>query len=181
MQADVISARVERARELVKTLTAQGIRAVAMTNVDNSGITLVKTVPVSLLERAARFGIGLSPIFDVHTVDDNFTSTPELGGPVGDLRLMPDTLMLRVLAAQPGWAWVPADQYTQEGEPFPACQRTFARRMADRLTAQGLSMRLAFELEWFVAKRDGDALVPIHRGPAYSAAVLAEVSDYARD
>jgi glutamine synthetase len=42
-------------------------------------------------------------------------------------------------------------------------------------------MRLAFELEWFVARKDGDALVPIHRGPAYSAAVLAEVSDYARD
>jgi glutamine synthetase len=181
MDQDVIPARVERARELTQTLINQGIKAVALTNVDNSGITLVKTVPVSMLERATQFGIGLSPIFDVHTVDDNFTSTPELGGPVGELRLMPDTLMLRPLAAQPGWAWAPADQYTQEGEPFASCQRTFARRMADRLTEQGLSMRLAFELEWFVAKADGDELVPIHRGPAYSAAVLAEVSDYARD
>ena len=145
MQADVIDARVERARELAKTLTKQGIRAVAMTNVDNSGITLVKTVPVSRLERAARFGIGLSPIFDVHLVNDLFTNSAELGGPVGDLRLMPDTLMLKPLASQPGWAWAPTDQYTQEGEVFPCCQRTFARRMTERLSERGITMRLAFE------------------------------------
>jgi glutamine synthetase len=181
METDVISARVERARELTQTLINQRIRAVAITTVDNSGITLVKTVPVSLLERATRFGIGLSPIFHVHTVDDNFTSTAELGGPVGDQRLMPDAHQLRPLAAQPGWAWAPADLFTQEGEPFPSCQRTFARAMADRLDAHGLGMRLAFELEWFVGRMDGDALVPIHRGPAYSAAVLAEISDDARD
>ena len=84
MQADVVSARVERARELTKSLTKQGIRAVALTNVDNSGITLVKTVPVSRLERAAQFGIGLSPIFDVHLVNDDFTSSSDLGGPVGE-------------------------------------------------------------------------------------------------
>jgi glutamine synthetase len=181
MDQDVIPARVERAREVTQTLINQGIKAVAITTVDNSGITLVKAVPVSLLERATRFGIGLSPIFHVHTVDDNFTSTPELGGPVGDQRLMPDTHQLRPLAAQPGWAWAPADLYTQEGQPFPSCQRTFARRMADRLQAHGLGMRLAFELEWFVGRMDGDTLVPIHRGPAYSAEVLAEISDYARD
>src|SRR2546422_5862394 len=171
MESDIISARVDRARELTPTLIEQGVKAVAFTNVDNSGITLVKTVPVSLLERATRFGIGLSPIFDVHTVDDNFTSTPELGGPVGDLRLMPDTLMLRPLAAQPGWAWAPADQYTQEGEAFPCCQRTFAARMTERLAERGIAMRLAFELEWFVAAVDGKEAIPIHRGPAYSAAV----------
>ncbi|TMK84631.1 MAG: glutamine synthetase [Actinobacteria bacterium] len=181
MEGDVIAARVERARELTQTLIAQGIRAVALTNVDNSGITLVKTVPVSLLERATRFGIGLSPIFDVHLVNDLFTSTGELGGPVGDLRLMPDTFILRPLAAQPGWAWAPTDQFTQEGEPFACCQRTFARRMAERLSAESMSMRLAFELEWFVARVEGDDVTPIHRGPAYSAAVLAQVSDYARD
>jgi glutamine synthetase len=180
MQADVISARVERARELTQTLINQGIRAVAFTMVDNAGITRVKTVPVSLLERATRFGIGLSPIFDVGMVNDSFTSSAELGGPVGDLRLMPDTFMLRPLAAQPGWAWAPTDQYTQEGEVFPSCQRSFAKRMTDRLAERGIAMRLAFEPEWFVAKVD-DEMTPIHRGPAYSAPVLAEVSDYARD
>jgi len=181
MQADVVSARVERARELTKSLTKQGIRAVALTNVDNSGITLVKTVPVSRLERAAQFGIGLSPIFDVHLVNDDFTSSSDLGGPVGDLRLMPDTFMLRPLAAQPGWAWAPTDQYTQEREVFPCCQRTFAGRMTERLAERGIAMRLAFELEWFVATVDAKDATPIHRGPAYSAAVLSEISDFARD
>jgi glutamine synthetase len=180
MNGDV-SARLERARELTQNLITQGIRGVALTMVDNAGITRVKTVPVSLLERATRFGIGLSPIFDVGMVNDHFTSSAELGGPVGDLRLMPDTFMLRPLAAQPGWAWAPTDQYTQDGQVFASCQRSFARRMAERLGDKALSMRLAFELEWFVAKVDGDTMIPIHRGPAYSAPVLAEISDFARD
>jgi glutamine synthetase len=89
--------------------------------------------------------------------------------------------MLRPLAAQPGWAWAPTDQYTQEGEIFSCCQRSFARRMVERLGELGITAKTAFELEWFVARVDGDEVIPIHRGPAYSAAVLAEVSDFARD
>ena len=50
--------------------------------------------------------------------------------------------------------------------------------MTERLAGRGVAMRLAFELEWFVARVDGNETTPIHRGPAYSAAVLAEISDY---
>jgi glutamine synthetase len=181
MEGDTIAARVERARELTQNLITQGVRAVAITMVDNAGVTRVKTVPVSLFERAVRFGIGLTPVFNVFLVNDHITASAEVGGPTGDLRLMPDPSALHTLAAQPGWAWAPTDQYTQEGEIFPCCQRSFARRMADRLGELGVTAKTAFELEWFVARMDGDEVIPIHRGPAYSAAVLAEVSDFGRD
>jgi glutamine synthetase len=181
MEGDTIAARVERARELTQNLITQGIRAVAITMVDNAGVTRVKTVPVSLFERAVRFGIGLTPVFNVFLVNDHITASAEVGGPTGDLRLMPDPSALRPLAAQPGWAWAPTDQYTQEGDLFPCCQRSFARNMTDRLTQLGITAKMSFELEWFVARMDGDDAVPIHRGPAYSASVLAEVSDFARD
>jgi glutamine synthetase len=181
MEADTISARVERARELTQNLITQGVRAVAITMVDNAGVTRVKSVPVSLFERAVRFGIGLTPVFNVFLVNDHITASAEVGGPTGDLRLMPDPFALRPLVAQPGWAWAPTDQYTQEGGPFPCCQRSFARRMTDRLTELGITARMSFELEWFVARTVGDEVVPIHRGPAYSAPVLAEISDFARD
>ncbi len=181
MNGDVTAARVDRARQLTDRLIGDGIRAVALTMVDNAGVTRVKTVPLHRFPAAAGFGIGLSPVFDVFLVNDHITASDEVGGPVGDLRLMPDMDALRPLQAQPGWAWAPTDQYTQEGEVFASCQRSFARRMADRAASAGLALKMGFEVEWFQARRSGQEVEPIHRGPAYSAIVLAEVSDFARD
>ena len=124
--------RADRARTLTESLVAHGVRAVALSHVDNAGVTRVKAVPVSLLERAVRYGIGMSPVFEVFMVNDSITSSDEVGGPVGDLRLMPDPWALKMLAAQPGWAWAPVDKHTQEGEVYPGCQRTFAKHQAAR-------------------------------------------------
>ena len=165
----------------MESLSAQGVRAVALSQVDNSGVTRVKTVPVAFLERAVKYGIGMSPVFEVFMVNDSITSSDEVGGPVGDLRLMPDPWALRVLAAQPGWAWAPVDKQTQEGEVYPGCQRTFAKRQAARAADAGLELRMAFELEWFQARADSEVEAPIHTGPAYGLAVMASISDYARD
>jgi glutamine synthetase len=173
--------RADRAKELAESLSARGVRMVALSQVDNAGVTRVKTVPVTLLERAVRFGIGMSPVFEVFMVNDSITSSDEVGGPVGDLRLMPDPFALRILAAQPGWAWAPVDKHTQEGEIYPGCQRMFAKRMTDRLADAGIEMRLTFELEWFQAAADSDIEEPVHRGPAYGLPVLATISDFARD
>jgi glutamine synthetase len=181
MGVEDLPGRAARARELTETLSAGGIRAVALTMVDNAGVTRVKTIPVARLEAAARFGIGLSPVFDVFLVNDHITSSAEVGGPVGDLRLMPDLDAVRPLAAQPGWAWAPTDQFTQEGEVFDCCQRSFTRSMAERAAATGLDLKMGFEVEWFQARRAGEEVTPVHRGPAYSAIVLEEVSDFARD
>jgi glutamine synthetase len=181
MDGDVTAAKLDRAREITDGLIDDGIRAVALTMVDNAGVTRVKTVPIHRFPTAAGFGIGLSPVFDVFLVNDHITASDEVGGPVGDLRLMPDLDALRPLDAQPGWAWVPTDQYTQEGEVFACCQRSFARKMADRAASAGLTLKMGYEVEWFQARRSGDEVLPIHRGPAYSAIVLAEVSDFARD
>jgi glutamine synthetase len=176
-----IARRADKARTLTESLSAHGVRAVALSQVDNAGITRVKTVPVSVLERAVKYGIGMSPVFEVFMVNDSITSSDEVSGPVGDLRLMPDPWALKVLAAQPGWAWAPVDKHTQEGEVYPGCQRTFARRQAARAADAGIELRMAFELEWFQAGADSEVEHPIHRGPAYGLPVLATISDYARD
>ena len=83
-------------------------------------------MPLARLPRAASRGVGMSPVFDTFVSDDSITRTDVLGGPDGDLRLLPDLDRLVALAAQPGWAWAPVDRYTQDGEPYPACQRLFA-------------------------------------------------------
>jgi len=163
---------------LAAELSSQGVRAVALTWVDNAGVTRVKAVPTGLLAHAARWGVGMSPVFDVFLVDDSITASELTGGPVGDLRLIPDLDRIRVLAAQPGWAWAPVDRWTQDGEPYLGCQRGFARRMSDAAAAAGLELRMAFEVEWFVGT---DADRPACTGPAYGMTRVIELSDYARD
>jgi glutamine synthetase len=168
-------ARAVRARELVVGLERQDVAGVALTFVDNAGICRVKSVPVAGLAHAAAWGVGMSPVFDSFLADDSIAPG---GSPDGDLRLLPDLDRLTVLAGQPGWAWAPADRYTQDGEPHPGCQRLFAGRMADRAAAAGLDVLMGFEIEWAVGLTGTDEFVPACAGPAYGMARLVELSDY---
>jgi len=167
--------RSSRASEQANQLSLRGVRAVALTWVDNAGITRVKAVPVSRFEHAAMWGIGMSPVFDVFLLDDSITSSRHAGGPTGDLRLYPDLDRVSVLTGQPGWAWAPVDRRTQEGEAYPGCQRTFARRSADTARERGLELRMAFEVEWFVGTREA---APACHGPAYGMTRIIELSSY---
>jgi glutamine synthetase len=99
--------QVTRAEQIATRLRAEGVRGVVLGYVDTAGITRVKTVPVAQLARAARWGVGMSTVFDVFLSNDAMTSTAELGSPDGDLRLVPDLDRIVALAAQPGWAWAP--------------------------------------------------------------------------
>jgi glutamine synthetase len=171
---------------VARRLAAEGVEAVALAVVLGDGVTLVKTVPIGRFEEAVRFGIGLSPVFSVFLVDDQITSSRHISGPAGDTRLMPDPGATVALAASPGWALAAVDQFDQEGEPYAACVRTFAKRMLERLRRAGLEIRGAFEVEFFLARRRSDPgrgsdVEPAHVGPAYSAIALAEVEAFATD
>src|SRR6516164_8431057 len=96
-----LARRAADARALAESLRARGVGAVAITIVDNAGIARVKTVPVTGLEHATRLGVGLSPVYGVATADESFTASPAVGGPAGDLRLMPDPAAVRIMAADP--------------------------------------------------------------------------------
>jgi glutamine synthetase len=178
MDAEERERRAGRAR----ALDLDGVGLVALTWVDNAGVTRVKAVPAGRLEHAAAWGVGMSPVFDVFVVDDSITTSAYLGGPAGDLRLHPDLAMVRPLAAMPGWAWAPVDRYTQDGEVHPACQRSFARRLVEAAAAQGVQARMAFEIEWFVGHEEpGGRVVPGCAGPAYGMTRAVELADYASD
>ncbi|MEV4434930.1 glutamine synthetase family protein [Streptomyces sp. NPDC049585] len=171
------------ARQAAAQLTAQGVHAVALTFVDNAGITRVKAVPTGRLSHAARRGVGASPTFDVFLSDDSAVTSPHIGGPDGDLRLFPDLDRLTVLAARPGWAWAPADRHEQHGGAYAACQRLFARRMTRAAGERGLELRMGFETEWVVAHAGAPGPGPgwAATGPAYGMARVTELSGYLRD
>src|SRR5580704_18617472 len=169
-----------RARLLAERLAAAGVTMVALSWVDNAGIARAKTIPLGRLERAAGWGIGMSPVFDVFLVNDTITTSPHIGGPGGDLRLIPELDRLTVLGGQPGWAWAPVDRYTQEGRVYAGCQRSFARRMTGQARERGLELRMSFEVEWAVGTESNGGFQPACAGPAYGMTRVIELSDYGR-
>ena len=171
--------RAARARQIAEQFESHGtVSTVVVTWVDNAGITRVKGVPLAKLERAAAWGVGMSPCFDTFLLDDSSVTAPDAGGPVGDLRLMPDLDRITPLAALPGWAWAPADRYRQDGAVHPLDARSLARREVERLAAEGYSVRAAFEVEWCVSAGEGDEFVPACAGPAYSMTRVSERHGY---
>ncbi len=173
--------RREEAEALLPELSERNVVAVATTFVDNSGIARVKTVPLARLPVLASWGAGFSPAFDWFRFDDLVVAPPTGRGPVGDLRIVPDLSRLVVLSAQPGWAWAPGDRYDQDGRPHEQCSRLLLRSQVERLAADGLGVRAAFEVEWVVSHGDSDRLAPASTGPAYGMTRITELSDYCRD
>ncbi|RMI33644.1 glutamine synthetase [Nocardia stercoris] len=154
--------------------------AVAVTWVDNSGITRAKVVPVEKLPHTAAWGVGASPVFDAFLADDSIVSGRFAGSPSGDLRLHPDLDRLTRLGARPGWAWAPGERYDQDGAVHPQDSRNLLRRTVDRLAAAGWSVRAGFEVEW-MAGSDEDRFVPVTSAPAYGMARVTACADYLRD
>jgi glutamine synthetase len=166
---------------VAERLSANGVTMIALCWVDNTGVTRVKAIPAGRLERVAGWGAGMSPVFDVFLIDDSITSSAHIGGPDGDLRLLPDLDQVTELAGQPGWAWAPVDRYTQDGKEYAGCQRSFARRMAGLAAARGLEFRMSFEIEWTVGTEADASFVPACTGPAYGMTRVIELSDYCRE
>lgn len=185
--------RAARARELVPALAAAGVAGVAVTFVDLSGIARVKAVPLSRLEDTAAWGVGTAVVFDTYGIDDLPIPDADLaaagvplatvGGPVGDLRLLPDLDRLVVLPATPGWAWAPADRFALDGSAHPLDSRLLLDRAVQALAEGGFTARAAFEIEFVLATgTDGyGEVVPPTAGAAYGMTRLVETAEVLRD
>src|SRR5580704_2778794 len=94
----------QRAQVLQRQLADQ-VSGVAITFVDHSGAGRIKAVPLDGLARAARSGVGFSPVIDAFGSDGGIDTASPLDVPDGDLRLVPDLDRLVVLHDPDGWAW----------------------------------------------------------------------------
>jgi glutamine synthetase len=165
----------------VDELRAAGVTMLELSFVDNAGITRVKTVPLDRVGAAVASGVGASPCFEAFGSDDVMVAGEYLGGPDGDLRLVPDLDRAVALSAMPGWAWAPANKMTKSGEPFVACQRAFAGRQVAAAARQGFTLRMAFEHEWILGVAAAEGFVPAFDGPAYGQIRLEQVAGYAAE
>jgi glutamine synthetase len=156
-------------------LAERGVELIAVSFVDNAGLTRAKSIPVERLDAATRRGIGSPQAFSVFQGNDAMATATGFEA-TGDTRLFPD--LDRLTGALDGWAWAPGDLYDPEGVPWKFCTRGFLRRMAARLERAGFEVRMAYEHEWYAERSDG---TPAHATPAYSLGSTAEAAAYLRE
>jgi glutamine synthetase len=168
----------DRATERASEMAAHGVAGVVLSWVDTAGVNRVKSVPVTGLERAVAWGVGMSPVFDTFLADDSIVATDVLGGPDGDLRLYPDLDGLVTLAGQPGWAWAPVDRITQDGAVHPACTRSVLRHLVSAAAGEGVTFRASVEIEFALGRPGGPGFEPACLGPAYGMTRLVEQADF---
>jgi glutamine synthetase len=173
------TADAQRADAVARQLAGRA-STIATTFVDHSGAARVKVVPLSSLSRAARSGLGFSPVIDAFISDGSIDPASPLDRPDGDLRLVPDLDRLAVLAEPPGWALVPGDRFHQDGTVYACCQRSFARAQVAAGLSKGISALMAFEVEWMVG-RDSTDFEPAFGGTGYGLSRVTGSADYLRD
>jgi glutamine synthetase len=175
-------ARATAASTLLGPLAERGVVGVATTFVDNSGVARVKAVPLGRLPHLAAWGVGSSVSFDRFRFDDWIAGDGAGREAVGDLRVMPDVRRVVPLGGTSGWAWAPADRYTQDGTPHDQCGRLLLASLVGSLASHGITMKAAVEIEWVVSHDTGDDdFHPAARGPAYGMGRLVDAADYSRD
>src|SRR5260370_15987726 len=109
--------RSELGGRVAQRLKDAGVSKLALCWVDNAGITRVKAIPVGRLERAAGWGIGMSPVFDVFVVDDSITTSKHIGGSRGGPPLVPPPWRVPPPAPPPRRALGPAGRHPPRGHP----------------------------------------------------------------
>src|SRR5438552_17245791 len=99
-------------------------------------------------------------------------------GPVGEVRLVPDPDTFRVLPYAPRTGAMLVDHVTLDGASAPVCQRSFLKRMEDRLAERNMRLEVAFENEFSLATRIDGQFVPIDSGLCFSTISATAAQDY---
>ena len=147
---------------LKQTLKDAGIKFVRILWCDNANIIRAKAAHVDYLEEYIDNGVGITVAqMALPVMYDSVVAETGLG-PVGEVRLMPDWSTLTILPFAEGHAQVLSDMIiSNTGEVWAHCPRGFLRRQTGRLEKMGLLLKVVFENEFFLLRRNAEgALEP---------------------
>src|SRR5215208_6730041 len=129
--------------EILDACRTQAVRLVRFLYCDNGGVIRGKATHVERLGDRIRTGIGLTVAMQAMNSLDRLQPVEGMG-PVGEIRLVPDPATFRVLPYAPRLGAMLVDHVRLDGEPAPVCQRSFLKRMEERLLERGARLEVAF-------------------------------------
>src|SRR5678810_442901 len=169
--------------DVLSRLRTTDVQLVRFLYCDNSGVIRGKASHSEGLEGRMHGGIGLTVAMQAMNLLDQLQAVDGMG-PVGEIRLMPDSDTFVVLPYAPRSGLMLADMHTRDGEPWDACPRSFLKRMIRRAAGKGLVVKAAFEPEWSLTVRMDDRYVPFDESLCFStvgmqtaAVVIDEIVD----
>jgi glutamine synthetase len=168
------------AHELAAHASEGGLRLVRFLYCGNDGTVRGKASSLHGLEGRLQAGIGLTVAMQAMNSLDQLQPVEGMG-PVGEIRLVPDLGTFRVLPYAPNTGVVLTDHLRLDGAPAGVCQRTFLKRMEQRLAERGLIMESAFENEFSLATVVDGAYVPVDGGLCFSTISMTASQDYVDD
>ena len=171
------------AQELTERVHADQVSLLRFAYCDLAGITRCKAIHVSQLPDRLVSGVGLTRAQMALNVLDELIDIEGMV-PVGEIRLLPDLDSYRPAPWQPRTATVRCDQIGSDRHDWGACPRSVLRRTVTLLAEHGITVRAAFEPEFYLAGGVDCALQALPRTPVYStighdahAAVLLDIVD----
>jgi glutamine synthetase len=154
-----------------------GLRLVRFLWCGNDGTVRAKASGRHGLEGRLRAGIGLTVAMQAMSSLDQLQPVEGMG-PVGEVRLVPDLDTFRVLPYAPDSGALLTDHIGLDGAPAPVCQRSFLKRMEERLAKRGLVLRAAFENEFSLAQKLDGRYVPVDSALCFATIGMAASQDY---
>lgn len=146
---------------------AEGLQLVRFLYADLSGVTRGKVVHARLLDRKLDEGVGLTR--GQMAINLLEALQPVKGmEPVGEIRLHPDPDTFTILPWDPRSASVLCDQLDHDGKDWGACPRSFLKAALGRAERAGIRLEVSIENEFYLAREEGGAYVPIDHAPVYS-------------
>ncbi len=157
-----------------------GLRLVRFLWCGNDGTVRAKASGRHGLEGRLESGIGLTVAMQAMNGLDQLQPVEGMG-PVGEVRLVPDPSTFRILPYAPRTGAVLVDHLALDGQPAPVCQRSFLKRMTDRLSERGGRLVVAFENEFSLARAEGDGYAPVDSSLCFSTIGMTASQDYVDD
>jgi glutamine synthetase len=165
------------ARDVVKQADEARLRLVRFVWCGNDGTVRAKASSLHGFDGRIQSGIGLTVAMQAMNALDQLQPVEGMG-PVGEIRLVPDPGTFRVLPYAPRTGAMLVDQVQLDGTPAPVCQRSFLKRMEERLAERGTRLEVAFENEFSLATRVDGRFVPIDSGLCFSTISATAAQDY---
>ena len=168
------------AAQLVRAFNDHDLHLVRFLYCDNGGTIRGKASSRHGLAGRIESGIGLTVAMQAMNSLDQLQPVPDMG-PVGEVRLVPDPDTFRVLPYAPHLGAMFVDMIGLDGRPAPVCQRSFLKRMCDRLAQRGLRIEISFENEFSLARVVDGGYEPVDSSLCFSTIGMTAVQDVIDD
>src|SRR5215472_9779651 len=166
--------------EVLRRAREESISLVRFLYADHAGIIRGKAAAAARLAERIDSGIGHTRAMMAMSMMDELQPVAGMG-PVGEVRLKPDSNTFVTLPYAWGVAAMLSDQVNPDGTPWGGCARTFLKQAIADLAAEGYELQASFEPEFTLGRREDAELKPVDESPCYSATGFHLAHDYTID